>query len=177
MEPIIMGRGFSMKKRNSGFKFILICIAVFLITFTVFAELSLDSALLQINTSGRSDYGYFRTQMTLSFNISTQRVDYFHTTLRMGPGDIFMVFEVASICGISVDRVVKVYGVQKKNGWGAIARQLGIKPGSAQFKLLKSRANGFNGKLKIKKNKGGISNSGNSNNGNSNNGKKGGGKK
>ncbi|MCL6589402.1 MAG: hypothetical protein K6U80_05545 [Firmicutes bacterium] len=160
-----------MKKSTKALTLAAIYIALLFAAFTAFAELSLDSVLLQINASGRNDYSAFKTQMTLSFNISGQRVDYLYTSLRMAPGDIFMTFQVAIICGVPVDRVVKVYKVQRKNGWGVIARELGIKPGSARFKLLKSKANDFYGKLTLKK---GDSSKGNSDSENPSKGNKGG---
>ncbi|HEX3047726.1 MAG TPA: hypothetical protein VHY08_23440 [Bacillota bacterium] len=168
-----------MNTRNKVLNLAFICITILLLSFTTFAELSLDSAILQINVSGQTDYGTFKAQMTLSYNISENKVDDFYVSMKMAPGDIFMVFEVASISKISVDKVVEVYKVDKKKGWGVMAKELGIKPGSKEFKQLKNSANGFYEKLKSKgANSGGASSGGgNSGDANSGGGNKKGGKK
>lgn len=59
-----------------------------------------------------------------------------------------MAAEISILCGRPVDRVVVVYQKHKNKGWGYIAKQLGIKPGSAKFKALKNKANSCSDRLK-----------------------------
>jgi hypothetical protein len=68
----------------------------------------------------------------------------------MEPADIYMTVELAMISGTPVDRVVEIYRVNQGKGWGVIAKQLGIKPGSAAFKALKNKAVDHATKLKNK---------------------------
>jgi hypothetical protein len=52
-----------------------------------------------------------------------------------------------------LDELLTVYSKHKSNGWGVIAKQLGIKPGSAEFHQLKNRARTNQGKGQGKKHK------------------------
>ena len=58
----------------------------------------------------------------------------------MKAGDIYMVLEIGKLTNKPPDEVVKVYQANKKKGWGAIAKELGIKPGSPEFHALKGDA-------------------------------------
>jgi uncharacterized membrane protein YgcG len=59
---------------------------------------------------------------------------------RWAPGDVWMACSIASIIGRPCRHVVDVYERDHGNGWGNIAKQMGIKPGSPEFHRLK---NGF----------------------------------
>jgi len=59
---------------------------------------------------------------------------------RWAPGDVWMACNIASIIGRPCRYVVDVYERDHGNGWGNIAKQMGIKPGSPEFHRLK---NGF----------------------------------
>jgi hypothetical protein len=134
--------------KNKLVTVMLICIALFSIAYAAQGSITLESALIQINSSARSDFGLFRTQISLSYNIPEKQVAYFYTSLRMAPADIYMAVELSRISRIPVERVVEVYRVHKRRGWGYIAQQMGIKPGSREFMRLKDKAYNFHGKIK-----------------------------
>lgn len=52
--------------------------------------------------------------------------------------DAFMILQFGRWTGLSRDRIMGVYGSRKGQGWGAMAKELGIKPGSAEFHALKN---------------------------------------
>ena len=56
---------------------------------------------------------------------------------RWAPGDVYMACTIASIIGRPCRYVVDVYERDHGNGWGNIAKQMGIKPGSPEFHRLK----------------------------------------
>ncbi|MCL6590077.1 MAG: hypothetical protein K6U80_09015 [Firmicutes bacterium] len=120
---------------------------------TAHGAVTLESVLVQINSSGRNNFSYFRTQISLTYNIPVSQVDYYYISLRMAPADIYMTLELAAICRIQPVRVIEVYRIHRGRGWGYIARQLGIKPGSREFKRLMDRGNSFHQKTKNKKSK------------------------
>jgi hypothetical protein len=126
----------------------LVGIALFSIAFTANGQISLDSILVDINSSGRSDFGMFRTQSSLSYSIPETRVEYYYTSLRMAPADIYMAAELSYVARVPVERVVQVYRIHKNRGWGYIAREIGIRPGSREFMRLKDKAYNFHGKMK-----------------------------
>jgi hypothetical protein len=139
--------------RNKFLTVVLVLVVLLSVAVTARGEITLDSVLVQINSSGRNDFGYFRTQISLTYNVPKTRVNYYYTSLRMAPADIYMTMELASICRVQPERVVTVYRVNRGRGWGYIARQFGIKPGSKEFKRLMDRGNSMHQKLKNKKSK------------------------
>lgn len=53
------------------------------------------------------------------------------------PVDVYMVYRMGELAGFPVDRVLERYRAEKGKGWGALAKSLGIKPGSREFRALK----------------------------------------
>jgi len=53
------------------------------------------------------------------------------------PGDAYMCFRVGQLASKPVEVVTKEYQGNKGKGWGVIAKNLGIKPGSKEFHELK----------------------------------------
>jgi hypothetical protein len=56
---------------------------------------------------------------------------------RWAPGDVYMACTIASIIGRPCRHVVDVYERDHGQGWGNIAKRMGIKPGSPEFHRLK----------------------------------------
>lgn len=56
---------------------------------------------------------------------------------RWAPGDVYMACSIASIIGRPCRYVVEQYDRDRGQGWGVIAKRMGIKPGSAEFHRLK----------------------------------------
>ena len=56
---------------------------------------------------------------------------------RWAPGDIYFACALAQLVGRPCRYVVEMYERDHGQGWGSVARRLGIKPGSAQFHQLK----------------------------------------
>ena len=58
------------------------------------------------------------------------------------PGDVYMSFQTAEVIGQPVQTVADAYSKNKGKGWGQIAKDLGIKPGSAEFHAMKNKMKG-----------------------------------
>ena len=73
----------------------------------------------------------------------------------MEPAEIYFALELSKLSSRSIDQVVEIYEVNKDKGWGFIAKELGIKPGSPEFHSLKEQTKnkGAKGKSKSKKGK------------------------
>lgn len=54
------------------------------------------------------------------------------------PADAYMVLRFAEMSSRSPEYVLERYNTHKSQGWGSLAKSLGIKPGSAEFKALKN---------------------------------------
>ena len=102
-------------------------------------SIELDGDLNQINLAANADFGKFRAELGVTYQIAGNRIDHFHTELHMEPAEIYYALEVSRVCHRPVDDVIEVYRTKHGKGWGKIAKELGIKPGSAEFHELKER--------------------------------------
>lgn len=59
------------------------------------------------------------------------------TRRRWAPGDVYYACALARLIGRPCRYVVDIWERDHAQGWGAVAKRLGIKPGSAQFHQLK----------------------------------------
>lgn len=110
-------------------------------------DVELDASLNDINLKAKLDLPLFKKDLAIEFNIGEAKVEKLMIELNMSPADVYMTFQVADLTKKDVDVVAKSYSVNKNKGWGQIAKELGIKPGSPEFHALK-------GKAKNKKDKG-----------------------
>jgi len=129
-------------------------------------SVELDTDLNSINANAKLDFGKFKTNLSLNYNVSQKKIDYMSASLKMQPAEIYFALEIGKYSNRPIDDVIAVYQNDKSKGWGYIAKQMGIKPGSEAFHALKNNASG-----KAKKNKGNQGNKGNKGN-KGNNGKK-----
>lgn len=100
----------------------------------------IDGDLNQINVSAHADFGKFSADMSAGYNISEKKINYYHAELNMEPADIYFALEMAKVSRRPIEEVVEVYKIRKSQGWGEIAKELGIKPGSPEFHALKNNA-------------------------------------
>lgn len=114
----------------------------------------MDADLGKINADANLDFGAFKTNLTLSYDISEKKIDYLNISVKMEPAEIYFALELSKLSGRSIDQVVEIYEVNKDKGWGFIAKQLGIKPGSPEFHNLKENTKNKGAKGKGKNNKG-----------------------
>jgi len=112
------------------------CIALLLLVpLTAFA--SLDDFLNSVNVQARVDLPGFSARVSTQFGVPVAQVNAVLQTVHE-PADAFMVFQLGQFANVPHERVMAVYTPNKKKGWGAIAKELGIKPGSKEFHALKS---------------------------------------
>lgn len=115
----------------------------------------MDANLNEMNVNAKLDLGKFKADLSLSYGVPKTKVDEVFS-LNIEPAEVFMVFEIGNITHQPIDAVVTSYKKNKGKGWGVIAKEMGIKPGSPEFHALKgkSKGNKGNGKGKDKKDKG-----------------------
>jgi len=112
----------------------------------------LNISLQTIDANAQLDFGAFKVDISGSYDITEKKLDYLSVEIGMSAGDIYMSVELAKTTEKSIDEVVTVYTTNKNKGWGVIAKELDIKPGSPEFHALKGKAND-KGKAKDKGNK------------------------
>lgn len=102
-------------------------------------DLWVDSRLGEINDYGSRYREPFIGEMTGYYGAPRPLViDLFER--RWSAGDIYYACSIAHVLGVPCVNVVREYERNPGQGWGAVAKRMGIKPGSAQFHQLK---NGF----------------------------------
>jgi hypothetical protein len=122
---------------------ILLCLTLLVLSPLAAFGGGLDNFLTSLNVQARADLPGFTARISSQFGVPVSRVQTIIGTVRE-PADAFMVFQLGQMASVQPDRVLAVYTPRKK-GWGAIAKELGIKPGSAEFHALKNGDLSFTG--------------------------------
>ena len=101
------------------------------------ASATLDSFLSSVNVQARADLPGFHAKVSAQFGVPVPQVE---AVLGMvaTPADAFMVFQLGQMAHRPPETVVQTYQTHKGKGWGVIAKELGIKPGSREFHALKN---------------------------------------
>src|SRR5512139_4241177 len=102
----------------------------------VFAASDLDGFIKRLNVEAKADLGAFKVRLSTQFGVPVPRVEAVMASVAT-PGDAYMCFRVGQVASQPVDVVTKEYQAHKGEGWGVIAKNLGIKPGSKEFHALK----------------------------------------
>ncbi len=114
----------------------------------------LDSFLGEINVTASADLGAFKADLRLTFGTSDSKISGLFEVMS-APSDVYMCLRIGELADQPLDRVVAEHKAHKGQGWGVIAQNLGIKPGSAEFHALKAgRLSSQGGGTSAKKNKG-----------------------
>jgi hypothetical protein len=110
---------------------------------------TVDRRLTAINEQAKSDLRNFVTRTSGHFGVPPEVVDGL-LNRKMPPADVYMSILLSRITKKPVDNVVEVYDANKGKGWGVIAKEMGIKPGSKEFHALKKDNFALKGKGKGK---------------------------
>ncbi len=111
----------------------------------------LDNVLTEIDAKAKNDLNKFKGAVEQTFALSKSKVDQMLTI--MTPGDVYMAAQTAQTINKPIDDVIKAHENNKDKGWGATAKELGIKPGSKEFHALKGKVKEQGGKENKGKNK------------------------
>jgi len=129
------------------------------VALTIFFTATLASAgdfdwTRDLNIRAEADPSGFRAQLSTRFKIGDAQVKVVLGNVDR-PADAYMVFRLGEMSSRPVDYVLNKYKTEKSNGWGALAKSLGIKPGSSEFHALKqgSDVDASENRNKHKKNK------------------------
>ena len=101
------------------------------------AAASLDSFLNSVNVQAQADLPGFHARVSAQFGVPVPQVQAVLHTVG-SPADAFMVFQLGQMSHRPPETVLQTYQTHKGKGWGVIAKELGIKPGSREFHALKN---------------------------------------
>ena len=117
-------------------KKILIALFCAMLSTHALAGGGLDGFLSKLNAQARSDLANFSARISAQFGVPEAQVKVVIGTVKE-PADAFMVFQLGKMASQPTERVMDVYQSGQGKGWGVLAKELGIKPGSAEFHALK----------------------------------------
>jgi hypothetical protein len=89
-----------------------------------------------LNIRAQADPAGFRAMLATRFKIGDVHINAVLNNVD-DPADAYIMLRLGEMSGKQVDYVVKQYRNNKDKGWGALAKSLGIKPGSQEFHALK----------------------------------------
>jgi len=115
---------------------IFIGLCLFLISTVISAHADLNIFLGDLNHRSYAAPNDYNSQLSTQFGVPQSLVSSLIRSVA-APSDAFMVLQLSQMLGLPHDRVLQTYNSNRGKGWGAIAKELGIKPGSAEFHALK----------------------------------------
>jgi hypothetical protein len=89
------------------------------------------------NIRAEADPSGFRTRLAARFKIGDTQINAVLSNVDK-PADAYMVLRLGEMSAKPTDYVIEKYRSGKGKGWGALAKSLGIKPGSKEFHALKN---------------------------------------
>jgi hypothetical protein len=104
--------------------------------FAAQAHAGLDDFLSSLNLQASADMNGFSAKVSAQFGVPQAQVQATIKTVKE-PADAFMVYQLGQMTSKPPEKVTQVYKANQGKGWGVIAKELGIKPGSPQFHALK----------------------------------------
>lgn len=90
-----------------------------------------------LNVKAEADLSGFKAQLTTKFKVGDAQVSAVISNVDK-PADAYMVLRLGEMSNQPLERVITEYKAGKGKGWGVIAKNLGIKPGSKEFHALKA---------------------------------------
>lgn len=92
--------------------------------------------LENLSIEAKADSSGFKTRLATRFDLGDVKVKAVLSNVD-NKADAYMLMRLGEMSGKDTDHVIRQYKKDKKRGWGTIAQNLGIKPGSAEFQKLK----------------------------------------
>ena len=129
-------------------KLMYVIVAFFFSINSLFSQTSLvantgdkefDNFLKDLNIQAQADLKIFNKNLSVKYNVPENKIETLIVKDKIAPADVFMILETAQLVNLPVDNVTTAYHKNKDKGWGVIAKELGIKPGSEKFHALKKK--------------------------------------
>ncbi len=92
--------------------------------------------LRDLNIRAEADPSGFRAELATRFKIGSAEINTVISNVDR-PADAYMVLRLGEMSHKPDDYVIRQYRSSRGQGWGVLAKSLGIKPGSREFHALK----------------------------------------
>jgi hypothetical protein len=109
---------------------------------------NLDSLLGKINERAKADPDGFIQQLSQNYGIPEEDIRQAKEKHGLSDGDTYMATALARKTNRRLGDLAAEYKQNQGKGWGVMAMNMGIKPGSPEFKELKTGARGSVGHMK-----------------------------
>jgi len=113
---------------------VVLCVTVFSVGV---AHADLNAYLQDLNVAAQGDIGDFKAKLQARFGTSSPQLEVVLDSVGTA-ADAAMVLWLGEQSHQPVEKVLHVYKNQDSRSWGALAKSLGIKPGSQAFHDLKN---------------------------------------
>ena len=120
-------------------KTIKILVCTFLTCF-ILAPVSMASDfdwINDFNIKAEADPSGFKAKLETRFNIGGAEVNAVLSTVD-NSADAYILFRLGEMSDQPTQEIIRKYKSGNRKGWGVLAKNLGIKPGSKEFKALKN---------------------------------------
>lgn len=108
------------------------------------AHADLNSFLMNVNNRALNDIRNFNESLSRQFGIPVPDVDAIVRSVP-NPADAFMVLQLGQMAHMEPRAVLRQYQRSQGQGWGRVAQDVGIRPGSPEFHALKRGDLSFTG--------------------------------
>lgn len=124
--------------------FLMLLFSASLMGASPIALADLNGFLGSVNRQALSDIKNFNSKLSSQFGVPVPDVEAIVRSVP-NPADAFMILHLSHLSHLAPQVVLQRYQRNKGKGWGNLALELGIKPGSAEFHALKRGNLSFNG--------------------------------
>ncbi len=114
-------------------------------------DADLNMTLNELNMEARANISGFVHDLSIHYGVPERKIETLVYEKNMAPADVYMTVGLAELVNAPITDVAQKYEANPGKGWGVIAKEMGIKPGSSEFHALKR---GCNVELKKAKNRG-----------------------
>ncbi len=97
----------------------------------------LDRTLSSLNVDARANLGPFLADLSASFGVPLPQIQGWIDVEKLEPAEVYLTLEMGRAANVPPAQVIEARRKHQGRGWGAVAKDLGIKPGSPAFKALK----------------------------------------
>lgn len=108
------------------------------------AEDEWTSFLKNINLQAQADASGFKARLSAQFKLPMVQVEAVLKDVET-PADAYMCLRIGELTNKPPEVILKEYKKNKGKGWGVMAKEMGIKPGSKEFHELKKGGPGGQG--------------------------------
>lgn len=117
-------------------KLLMVAVVFLLVSTAAVAAAGDFDWIRDFNIRAEADPSGFRARIAARFQIGDAQINAVLSNVER-PADAYMVLRLGEMSAKPTDYVIEKYRSGKGKGWGALAKSLGIKPGSKEFHALK----------------------------------------